>query len=167
MVKSKTAIIVLFVIVIGIVLFYFFFQSDERQVRKRFKTLAQTASKRVDNSQLIVAGKSKQISKYFAQSCRIEAQEYNVSQNYSQADIHTIAFQVLTRHSELKVTFVDLQVNIPEKGIAAVVSTVRIIGKVKGGEEYIEENHEIECTLNKIEDEWVFVNVELIDVLRK
>ncbi|MBW1846496.1 MAG: hypothetical protein JRJ27_04965 [Deltaproteobacteria bacterium] len=113
MVKSKQVIIVLSVIVIGIILFFFFFQSEERQVRKRFKTFAQTASKRVEDSQLIVAGK------------------------------------------------------IPEKGIATAISTVRILGKVKRGEEYVEENHEIECTFNKIEDEWVFVNVELIDVLRK
>ncbi|MBW1813688.1 MAG: hypothetical protein JRJ39_08440 [Deltaproteobacteria bacterium] len=54
MVKSKPVIIVLSVI--GIVLFFFFFQSEERQVRKRFKTFAQTASKRVEDSQLIVAG---------------------------------------------------------------------------------------------------------------
>ena len=167
MVKSKPVIIVLSAIVIGIILFYFFFQSEERQVRKRFKTFAQTASKRVEDSQLIVAGKSKKISKYFAQSCRIEAHEYNVSRNYSQADIHTIAFQVLTRHSELKVTFVDLQVEIPEKGIAAVVSTVRILGKVKRGEEYVEENHEIDCRLKKIDEEWVFVKIELVDVLKK
>ena len=167
MVKSKQVVIVLSVIVIGVILFFFFFQSEERQVRKRFKTFAQTASKRVEDSQLIVAGKSKKISKYFAQSCQIEAPEYNVSRNYSQADIHTIAFQVLTRHSELKVTFVDLQVEIPEKGIATAISIVRILGKVKRGEEYVEENHEIDCQLKKIDEEWVFVKIELVDVLKK
>ena len=90
-----------------------------------------------------------------------------MSRNYSQAYIHTIAFQVLTRHSELKVTFVDLQVEIPKKGIATAISIVRILGKVKRWEEYVEENHEIDCRLKKIDEEWVFVKIELVDVLKK
>jgi hypothetical protein len=167
MVKSKPVIILISIIVIGIILFLFFIQSEERQVRKRFKAFARTASTQLENSPLIVAGKSKKISKFFAQTCKIEAPEYNVSRNYSQTDIHAIAFQFLKRRSELKLKFIDLQVEIPEKGTAIAISTVRIIGKVKSGEEYVEENREIECRLKKINDEWLFVNVELIDVLTK
>ena len=118
-------------------------------------------------SPLVVAAKSKKISKFFDTNCEIEAKEYNVSKNYSQEDIHTIAIHVLSRHLEFKLTFVDLQVEILNKGVASSVSTARIFGKVKGVEEYIEENHEIQCQLKKIEDEWVFVRLELIDVLKK
>lgn len=167
MVKTKPIIILLSVIAISTLAFVFFFKNEERQVKKQFKTFAKTASIHVEDSQLIVAGKSKKISKFFTETCRIEAHEFNVSRNYSQKDIHTISFQAFTRYSELTLTFVDLHVEIPGKGIAIALSTVRIIGKAKGKEEYIEENYEIKCRLNKIDDEWFFVKVELIDVLKK
>jgi len=167
MVKSKPVIIVLFVGVISIIVFCFFFQTEERQVRKRFKIFTQTASKHAKDSQLIVAGKSKKISTFFAQTCQIEAREYNVSKDYTQQNVRTIAFHVLTRYSKLDLKFIDLKIDIPEKGIATAVSTARIIGKVKGTEKSMEENHEIDCRLRKIDDEWVFEKVELIDVLKK
>jgi len=167
MVKKKSVMGAVAVLLIGIIAFFFFFQTEERQVKKRFKAFASTASKRPEDSQLIVAAKSKKISKFFNQACQIEAPEYNVSKRYDQKFIHTIAFNVLSRYSELTLTFVDLEVDIPEKGVANVVSTTRIIGKRKGSDETIEENHEIRCRLNKIEDEWFFVKVELVDVLQK
>jgi hypothetical protein len=167
MVKSKPVIITLSFVVIGVLIYFFIFQSEERKIIKRFKSFSQTASKRAEDSQLIVAGKSKKISKFFAQTCQIEAQEYNVSKNYSQADIHAVAYQVLNRYLELELKFIDLTVDIPEKGIAKVVSTARIIGKVKNGQEYLEDSYEINCRLEKIEDEWFFVKFELVDVLKK
>lgn len=166
MVKSKT-VIILSVIFLGIIVFFFIMNSEERQVKKRMNSLAQTASISVGESPLIVAAKCKKISKYFASSCDIVAPEYNVSKSYSQNDIHTIAVQVLSRYSELTLKFIDLQVDIPERGVAHVVSTVRIIGTAKSGKDTIEEYHEIETILNKIEDEWIFVRMELIDVLNK
>ena len=167
MVKSKPLIIVLSVIIIGSLLFFFLFLNEERQVRKRFKAFAKAASRRAEDSQLIVAGKSKKISTFFAHTCMIKSDEYNVSRNYSPKDIRTIAFQALTRHSELKLKFIDLHVETPEKGMADAVSTVRIKGKLKGKEAYTEEYHEIKCGLEKINDEWFFIKVELVDVLRK
>jgi hypothetical protein len=166
MVKSKP-IIVLSAITIGIIVFFFIINSEERQVKKRFNSLAQTASISVGESPLIIASKCKKVSKYFAPNCDIEAPEYNVSRSYSQNDIHTIAVHVLSRYSELKLSFIDLQVEIPEKGMTHVVSTVRIIGKIKREETTIEEYHEIDSQLKKIENEWVFVRMELIDVLNK
>lgn len=166
MVKSKP-IIVLAVIIIGMIVFFYIMNSEERQVKKRFKLFAQTASILSGENPLIVAAKSKKVSRFFATTCDIEAPEYNVSRSYSQNDIHTIAVHVLSRHSELDLSFVDLQIDIPDKGIADVVSTVRIAGKVKGQEGTILEHHEIKCRLIKNEDEWVFVRIKLIDVLDK
>lgn len=167
MVKQKPVIIILLLISIAIVVFLFIRGSEEWQVRKRFRDFAETASISEDESPLIVAAKSKKISRFFSENCQIEADEYNVSKSYTQKDIHTIAFKVLNRYSDLKLRFIDLQIEITEEGTAHAVSTARIVGKVKGDAEYLEETHEIDCRLKKSDDAWVFVEVELVDVLEK
>jgi len=167
MVKKKPVISAAAALGIGMIVFFFLFQTEEREVKKRMKAFASIASKKAEDSQLIVAGKSKKLSKFFDQTCQVEAPEYNVSKNYDQKLIYSIAFNILSRYSELTLSFVDLRMEIPEKGVAGIVSAARIIGKRKGSDEVLEENHERNCRLKKIKDEWFFVKVELVDVLEK
>jgi len=62
--------------------------------------------------------------------------------------------------------FYDLNIAFPEKGIARVTLTAKLTGKLTVGE-YVDETHELESLLKKIEKKWLFSKFEVVEVLKK
>jgi hypothetical protein len=62
--------------------------------------------------------------------------------------------------------FYDLDVSFPEKGMAKVTLTGKLTGRLTSGE-YVDETHELECLLKKIENKWLFSDVEVVEILKK
>ncbi len=73
---------------------------------------------------------------------------------------------VLSQYIELSLRFYDIEINIPEKRLANAVLTAKLSGKLTS-DEYVNEIHELECVLIKIEDNWLFSEIKIVDVLEK
>ncbi len=55
---------------------------------------------------------------------------------------------------------------VVRKESANAVLTAKLCGKLTTGE-YINEIHELECVLIKIEEDWLFSEIKIVDVLEK
>jgi hypothetical protein len=55
---------------------------------------------------------------------------------------------------------------VVRKESANAVLTAKLSGKLTTGE-YVNEIHELECVLIKIEEDWLFSEIKIVDVLEK
>jgi hypothetical protein len=166
MVKLKYIIIVVLVVGAGIFAYNHFFQSEESKIKKRFDLFSKWGSKDSVENKLITANRVNNIKTLFAENCNIQAPAYSVSRNYKPQDISSIALMVLSQYFELSLRFYDIEINIPEKESANAVLTAKLSGKLTTGE-YVNEIHELECVLIKIEEDWLFSEIKIVDVLEK
>lgn len=160
--------IVLVVLIVGIAIFAYnhFFQSEEAKVKKQFDLLSKWITKDSAENKLVTASRVNNIKTLFAENCHIEAPAYSVSRNYKPQDISSIALMILSQYSKLSLRFYDIEINIPEKASAYAVLTAKLSGKLTTGE-YADEIHELECSLSKIEDDWLLSEIKIVDVLER
>jgi hypothetical protein len=166
MVKVRSFIIALVVMGIGIWAFIYFSQSEEKKVRKRLGLLSEWASKAQSETPLTMAQKTKKIGTLFAENCGLRVPIYSISGNFTRDEIISYAARGRLLFSELYLRFYDLTVSFPEEGTAKVSSTARLTGKLNVGEN-VDEIHELECVLKKIEKGWFFSHLEVVEVLKK
>lgn len=166
MVRIKYIIIAGLVVTAGILAAVYFFQSEEKRVRKQFKLLSEWVSKEPGENTFTMAHKIKGIGTLFAENCGIKAHIDSFSGSYTPEEISSYAARGRSQFSRLSLKFYDLDINFPEKGIAKVILTVKLTGKSTIGE-YVDETHELECILKKIEKKWLFSHFEVVEVLKK
>jgi hypothetical protein len=165
MVRKKYVIPGLLVI-LGLLAFYFFFPSEEKQTKKRFTLLSEYASKDQGEGTFIMAHKVKNIGALFTDKLKLQIPDYELSGSYTRQDIVNYAMRARLSFSRLSLQFFDLIITFPEKGAANVTLTGRLTGKSTRGEE-VDESRELSCVLKKIEDQWLFSDLEVIEVLKK
>jgi len=165
MVRAKYAIPGLLVI-LGLLAFYFFFPSEEKKIKKQFALLSEYASKEQGESTFAMAHKVKNIGPLFTDKVRLQIPDYELSGSYPRQDIVNYALRARLSFSRLSLQFFDLVISFPEKKAATVTLTSRLTGKSAQGEE-VDESRELSCVLKKIEDQWLFSDVEVIEVLKK
>jgi hypothetical protein len=166
MVKVRSLLIALMVMGIGIWAFIHFSQSEEEKVRKQFDLLSEWASKAQSETPLVMAQKIKKIGTLFAENCVLNVPLYSTSGSFTREEIISYAARGRLLFSELYLRFYDLTVTFPEEGTAKVSSTARLTGKLNIGEN-VDEIHELECVLKKIEKRWFFNHLEVVEVLKK
>jgi hypothetical protein len=166
MVRLKNIMIGAIVVAIGIWAVAYFFPSEERKIKKQFRLLAEWVSKDPGENALTTAFKIKKIGTLFDTTCEFEVPVYSFSGNYTPDEISSFAAQGRLSSSELHLKFYDLDIIFPEKGTAQVTLTARLTGKLSVGD-YIDETHELESVLKKIEKKWLFSRFEVIEVLKK
>ena len=108
----------------------------------------------------------KSIGALFAENCDLKAPVHSLSGSYTREEITGIALQGRNQFLSLSLKFYDLQISLPEKGVANVTLTGKLTGKSTFGE-YVDETRELECLLKKSEKKWLFSQFEVVEVLRK
>jgi hypothetical protein len=165
-VKMKYMIVAVLVVIVGIVAAVYLFPSEKRKVKKQFDFLSEWVSKDPGENPFTMAQKVKSIGTLFAKNCRLKAHIESISGTYSREEITSYAVQGRLYFSDLSLKFYDHKIEFPEKGIAKVTLTAKLTGKSKAGE-HIDEAHELECILKKIENKWLFTDFEVVEVLKK
>lgn len=155
-------VVVLAVAIVAIVLF----PTEAGRVKKQFRSLAKWIAKEPDESNITMALKIKNIMTVFAPTCRLDIPAEDFSGTYSAKEVAQNAAVARSHFSEISLKFYDLEVDFPEKGTAKASTTAKLTGITIEGDA-IEETHELECTLQKIEDSWLFTEVEVVEVLKK
>jgi len=166
MVKIQYIIIAVLVVTVGILAAVYLSESEEKKVRKQFDLLSKWVSKDPGENAFTMAHKIQSIGKLFAENCEFKTHIDSLSGNYTPEEISSYAAQGRAQFSRLSLRFHDLDIDIPEEGTAKVILTAKLTGKSTTGE-YVDEAHEFECVLRKIEDKWLFSDFEVVEVLKK
>lgn len=166
MVKIKYIIIAILIVIGVIVAVHHFSQSAEKEVRKQFDRLSEWVSKDPGESVFTTSNKMQNIATLFADPCRFKADIISFTGSYTPEEVSRFVARSRFYFSELSLKFYDLEIDFPEEGIANVTLTAKLTGKIKGGES-VDATHEIESVLTDIEDQWLFSEFEVIEVLKK
>jgi hypothetical protein len=165
-VKIKTILIALLILIVGILTTVFFFPSEEKKVRKQFALLSEWVLKNPGESTFTMAHKIKMIRTLFAESCELIVPVHSLSGTYTREEISRMALRSRAQFFDLSLKFYDLNISFPERAVAKVNLTGRLTGKSTLGE-YMDETRELDCLLKKIGKKWLFVQLEVIEVLKK
>lgn len=163
--KRNLAIAAVAVIGFGIGVFLLF-QSDEAKIKKQFSVMADKIEKQADESDLMAAAAAHGIEKLFGPAVRIEIPSYSVDQTFPRNDISAHALYFRAMYREMGISFHDFHFQFPRENEAFVGLTAMFKAVTANGDP-VNEIHEVECTLEKIDDEWLFTGIRGIDVLEK
>lgn len=152
--------------VAAVVAFFLFFQSDEAKIKKKFSTLAKKIHKQADEGDLAAAAAAHAIENMFGPSIRIEIPSYSVDQTFPNTEISPHVLYARARYTEMDMDFHDFQFEFPEEGKAVVNLTVVFKATTASGDP-VDEIHEVECALEKIDGNWLFTGIKGVDVLER
>jgi len=164
--KVKYVLIGLGLIAIGIGIFFMFFQSEEKRVKKQFRLLSEGVSKETGENIFTMDQKIKKIGSLFNDTCDMAIPAHSLSGQMTREEITGYAARGRLHLAELQLTFHDFMIAFPQEGEARVRLTARLTGRTTTGEA-INEAHEIDCLLKKTEKKWMFNRIEVIEVLKK
>lgn len=166
MVKIKYFIIVSIFIAAGIAVFFFVFESQEAKIKKQFKFIAEKMEKSEEESPLISSAKAKGLTKVIANPCFINIPTYSYSKKTSSESLTRTILTMRSQYSKISMTFYDFVFDYMDEITAQVIVTAGLKGKLRAGE-VLEDIHEVTCSLKKIDDVWKFIEIEVVDVLKK
>ena len=166
MVKFKYILVAALVVIIGIVVVRDLSQSDERRVRTQFDRLSEWVSKESGESVFTTSHKMKSIATLFADPCEFKADVISFTGSYTPEEVSRFTAQGRFYFSELSLKFYDLKIDFIEEGRANVTLTATLKGRTKGGED-VDATHEVVSLLTKVDDQWLFSQFEVIEVLKK
>jgi len=165
-INKKKIIIIIIVIIAAITAAVILLESEEDKIKKRFKTFAGLIEKKPGETKLMMAQKARKIGALVTRPCMISVPEYSVSGSYTPQKISRKTAMGRTRFKHLTLEFFDLSVKVVDDINADANVTARVTGKRLNNEPF-EGTHELICRLKKIEGEWLFNQVEVVDVLEK
>ena len=159
-------IVVAAIIIVGIVAVRHFAQTDEKKVRKQFALLAEWVTKEPNESIVTTSYKIQHIATLFADPCGFKADLISFTGSYTPEEISGFAGRSRFYFSNLSLKFYDFDIAFPDKETARVTLTATLRGETKSGE-HVDATHELETVLTKVENEWLFSYIEIVEVLQK
>lgn len=166
MVNKKNLLVILFLIVAGGIIFNVYEQSDKKKIEKRFARLSELFSKDDLEPALVMATKVKGIGSLFAEKCIIESSDRLRSGSYSPEQITSHAASARALFRKLNLKFYDIEITISEEG-KAVTSLTGMLSGISKREETFNETYEMEVDLVKVEEDWFFSGIRMVEVLKK
>ena len=164
--NKRKILIGLAVVVAAFLLYNFFFKDEEEAVRKQFEVLAESTSKEPGEQPLIAIQKAGQIGSLFADICRLKVTTTPFSGEYTPKEIIDRTIMARASFAQATIKFYDVNIDFPIDGVANVVATVRLTGK-SSREKDVTDTHEIEAILKKIDGDWLFTELKVVEVLEK
>jgi len=165
-VKIKHLLVSAVIVVAGIVVIITLIPSEEKRVKRQFAFLSEWVSKSPEENAFTMLQKMKNIGTLFDERCEMKIPDQSLSGSYTRQEVSTYAGSARSYVSQLDLKFYDLRIIFPEKEIAKVDVTARITGRSTAGEQ-MDETRELECVLRKLDKQWLFSQIEVIEVLKK
>jgi hypothetical protein len=165
-VKIKHLLVSSVIVVAGIVVIITLIPSEEKRVKRQFALLSEWVSKSPEENAFTMLQKMKNIGTLFDERCEMKIPDQSLSGSYTRQEVSTYAGGARSYLSQLDLKFYDLHIIFPEKEMAKVNVTARITGRSTAGER-MDETRELECVLRKLDKQWLFSQIEVIEVLKK
>lgn len=166
MVRIKYIVITVLVVILAIVAWVYLVQSDAKKIKKQFDSLSKQVSKEKGENPIAMATKAKAIATLFAETCELNDPISGLLETYTPAEMASYAANNRIAFVELSLKFYDIHVEFPEKGLARVTLTGNLGGKLMSGN-IIDETREVQCVLKKVSRQWLFSEIEIVEVLKK
>ncbi|MDM8541697.1 nuclear transport factor 2 family protein [Desulfococcaceae bacterium HSG9] len=161
---NKNILIGIFILIAGVAVYYFFFyENDEKAIKKRFDLVAENVSKDSDESKLVMIKRLAIIERAFTQNVHFKIE--NRSGEYSSREIARRVGGVRSHFTRMALKFYDINIDLQGQ-TAAVMATARITGLKKNGEQ-VAETRELEFGLQKKDGDWFIATVKAVEVLEK
>lgn len=162
----KYILVSMLMVVVGIMVIITLLPSEEKRVKKQFQLLSEWVSKSPEENALTMLQKMKNIGALFNEHCEMKIQDQSLSGSYTRQEISAYAGSARSYLSQLDLKFYDLRILFPEKETARVDLTARVTGISTAGER-VDETRELECVLRKVDRQWLFSQVEVVEVLKR
>ena len=146
--------------------FFLFFQTDEAKIKKKFHKLSGIMEKTGDEHDLIAAKKAHAFEQMFFGSVRIQIPSYEVDKTFPKNEISPHVLYARSLYQNISLTFHDFQFEFPTKK-SAIVDVTGVLEATTNNGQPVNEIHEAECTLEKIDGEWMLTGIKGVDVLER
>ena len=153
-------------VILGILAYYCFLPSEEKKIKKQFALLAEAASKKGQENPLAIAQKMGQIRSLFSEKVNLIVPYYNLAGDFTRRDVVNYATRARLSFSTLSLRFYDFHIDLLRGNTAGINLTGRLKGISSKGDE-VDEIRELACVLKKIDDQWRFSKIEVVQVLKK
>lgn len=166
MVRKINVIILLLLAATGVYYYFFHQATDKELIGKSFTDLSYYVSKSSGEGAAKMAYKVNLLADLFAEPCNLDVPYSFLAGSYSQTQITANATRARAQFKEVSLKFYDQNIDVIDKNKAKVDFTVRLSGTLKSGKS-IDETREMEATLKKKNNKWLFTNFKLVQVLEK
>ena len=165
MVNVKTvAVAVMLALALGFIAFRFW-PSDERAIRKQLALIEEAGSKEPTEKPIQALVKAKQLAGLFHDPCRLEVEAVDYAGEYPRKQIMDRITLVRASYTRARVSLHDVVVDIPQDATAVVHCTIRVQGEGTG--QPVADVQELRADLRKIEGDWLFTAIRLVEVLER
>lgn len=139
--------------------------SPERQVRNRFRQLEELVTRSDAESPLLSVAHARQIGALFDESCEIRTDVSFLTGTMTREEISQKAIFGQSQFSDLTLRFHDLKIDFPGERRALVLLSATLKGRLKGGD-HASDAQELECELARVDGEWRFRSIRIVQVLK-
>ena len=161
----KTVVLALVLAVLAGVLVIRFWPSDERAIRKQLTLIEETGSKAAAEQPLESLLRAKQLAGLFHDPCELIVETVKYQGEYSRKEIMDRINLVRNTYRTVRVALHDVVIEIGKEGTAVVRCTIRLSGEGKG--QPVADVQELRAELRKIEGDWLFTSLTLVEVLER
>jgi hypothetical protein len=155
-----------FILIAGLLAVVHLYPSEEKKIKKQFSLLAKWISVEQNENVFTIAHKMKNMGDLFTDKVNLKIPDYHLSGEYSRSDIISYASRARLPFSQFTLQFHDFHMAFPDSETVRVTVTGRITGKWLK-EEALEETRELDWILKKVGKEWLFREMEVVEVLKK
>lgn len=164
MVNHKKILSILIPAAIAAVFIYLTLFSEENRVKRAVNGAADLLNKTAAEEKLILAAKANKIKRYVAGDLQVDVPAYKFQGTYRKQELPGRLLAVFTAVEHVSVSVHDLQVDILDDYRATVLFTAKITWQPRGREEY-RDYLELDCQLEKIDGDWLFVGVAVVETV--
>jgi len=142
-----------------------YWPGDERAIRKQIAKIEALGSKTGDEKPIDSLLRARQLSALFHDPSTLQVESADFSGEYSRKQIQDRIIMVRSFYSKATVSIHDLNINLLDNDQATVLCTLRVKGE--GNARPVADVQELEAGLRKIEGNWLFNKVTLVEVLER
>lgn len=165
MVNLKTMGIAALVMAVAIVMAVRYWPNDERAIRKQLALIETLGSKEADEKPIDSLLHARQLAELFNDPCIIQVESVDFQGQFPRKQIQDMIVMVRGHYTQATVSVHDLRITLPKKQSATLHCTMRVKGE--GAARPVADVQELAAELRKVEDDWLFTSVTLVEVLER
>ena len=162
--RNHIGILLFVVLAVGFALFRWL-PGEEKAIRKQLAVFEQTASKKSDEQAVESLLKARRIAGLFNDPCQFSVDAADFTGTFSRQQIMDRINLVRAAYGSVTIKLYDIAIDFPEENRAAVRLTLRLSGQSR--EYAVADVQEVSATLEKIEGDWLFTTVRIVEVLSR
>jgi hypothetical protein len=158
-------IVAALIAVVAVVVAVRFWPGDEREIHKKIALIESLASKDADEKPFDSLLRARDLAALFHDPCILQVESADFRGEYSRKHIQDRIVMVRGSFTRVKVSVHDPVIDLPEKNNAKLRCTLRVKGE--GNSRPVADVQELQADLHKVEGDWMFTTLTLVEVLER